>query len=397
MMLLERAITQRYSTPTNNRLRTSLNTRNQAVIQDGRVDIQIKNVGYARNGNMNVGRQTRNQATNAVNVLVQSIEKYDQNVQRIPRIESTPGKTNVQCYNCNGKGHYVRDYQNPRVRDAKYFKEQMLLATKDEAKVHLDEEKNDCMLDNAYGDNALEEINATLIMMAHIQPTDDNSDAKPTYDAEFISEVNASQIDIINGLLLKSDLEQRHHEKLETIIYTSPDGQIDSDIIYDDPYVYDTHLKTGLGYENPKRLKKSIEAQPKMYDGEKLESNKLKVDLPDYEETLEDVEKIRLKMKDKMIKLDYQKLNALYKSFVPQTEIPIEQTYFSSLSTSNVSSESSLEKSDLPPKKMPNESKFLKLFVNLDKEIKELGKLIIINLKIDKDNTFHYDNIVGIR
>ncbi|GKA92483.1 hypothetical protein Tco_0814408 [Tanacetum coccineum] len=51
MMLSPRAITQRYSTPTNNRLRTSSNTRNQAVIQDCRVDIQSKNVGYAANGN----------------------------------------------------------------------------------------------------------------------------------------------------------------------------------------------------------------------------------------------------------------------------------------------------------------------------------------------------------
>nr|GEZ70301.1 hypothetical protein [Tanacetum cinerariifolium] len=42
MILLARAITQRYSNPTNNHLRTSSNTRNQVVIQDGRVDIQSK-------------------------------------------------------------------------------------------------------------------------------------------------------------------------------------------------------------------------------------------------------------------------------------------------------------------------------------------------------------------
>nr|GFD22987.1 hypothetical protein [Tanacetum cinerariifolium] len=72
-------------------------------------------------------------------------------------------------------------------------------------------------------------------MMARIQPTDDKSGAKPTYDVEFISEVNASQVDMINGLLSKSDLEQRHHEKLETIIHTSNDNQIDFDIIFDDP------------------------------------------------------------------------------------------------------------------------------------------------------------------
>ncbi|GJR32288.1 hypothetical protein Tco_1108520 [Tanacetum coccineum] len=201
MMLLARAITQCYSTPTNNHLRTSSNTRNQAVIQDGRVDIQSKNVGYAGNGNRNAGRQNRNQATNARN------------------------------------GHYARECPKPRVRDAKYFREQILLATKDEVGVHLDEEKNDFMLDNAYGNNTLEELNAIVIMMTRIQPTDDKFDEKPTYDAEFISEVNALQVDMINGLLSKSDHEQRHHEKQETIIHTYADDQIDSDIIYDDPHV----------------------------------------------------------------------------------------------------------------------------------------------------------------
>ncbi|GJZ53583.1 hypothetical protein Tco_0608468 [Tanacetum coccineum] len=133
--------------------------------------------------------------------------------------------------------------------------------------------------------------------------------------------------------------------------------------------VYDPHLKAGLGFENSERLKKAIEAQPNMYDGEKLKSNKLKFNLPDYEETLEDIEK----------------------------KIFVEQTYFLSPSTSNVSFESSSEKSDLPPKKMPNKSKLLKLFVNLDKEIKDLGKLININLKMDQDSSFIYDNKVGIK
>ncbi|GKE09802.1 hypothetical protein Tco_1413353 [Tanacetum coccineum] len=66
MMLLARAITQKFSTPTNNHLCTSSNTRNQAV-KDGRVDIQTKNVGYGGNGNRNAGRQNRNQAFNAGN------------------------------------------------------------------------------------------------------------------------------------------------------------------------------------------------------------------------------------------------------------------------------------------------------------------------------------------
>ncbi|GJU61830.1 hypothetical protein Tco_1243665 [Tanacetum coccineum] len=405
MMLLAQAITQHYSTPTNNRLRTSLNTRNQVVIQDGRVDIQRKNVGYVWNGNKNAGRKNRNQATNAGNGMVQKIEEYDQNRK---------SKT--------------------RVRDAKYFREQMLLIAKDEAGVNLDVEENDFMLMNSYGDDQLEELNASVIMMARIQPTDDKSNAEPTYDTELISEVNASQIDMINGLLSKSDHEHENHEKLETAINTSADDQIDSNIIFDDlyldnnsrqdehdstahdqPYVdiesliynvqvevkefekkpvqfinykstyedlqkqisveqqnieklqnekdeirdrflkardeslkiknetesfkkafkvredkyldeivtleeklkshervvfkmshplqtihmlgttpnsfYDPNMKAGLGYKNPKRLKKAIKAQPKMYNGKNLKYHELKVNLPDSKETLEDAEK----------------------------------------------------------------------------------------------------------
>ncbi|GJT78331.1 retrovirus-related pol polyprotein from transposon TNT 1-94 [Tanacetum coccineum] len=96
-------------------------------------------------------------------------------------------------------------------------------------------------------------------------------------------------------------------------------------------------------------------------------------------------------MKNKMIQLDYAKLNALYESFVPQTEIPVEQNYFLSPSTSNVSSESSSKKSDLSAKKMPNKSKLVKLFEGLDKQLKELEKLIDISSQKEKERTVHYD------
>ncbi|GJS15922.1 hypothetical protein Tco_0410394 [Tanacetum coccineum] len=116
----------------------------------------------------------------------------------------------------------------------------------------------------------------SVIMIVRIKPIDDKSDAKPTYDYEFISEVNASKVDMINGLLSKSD-----HE----------------------------------------------------------------------------------------------------------LQIPVEQTYLSSPSTSNVSSVSSSEKSYLPSKKMPNESKLLKLFVNLDNELNQLGILINNSIQREKERT----------
>ncbi|GJS13542.1 hypothetical protein Tco_0408014 [Tanacetum coccineum] len=136
MMLLARAISQKFSTPTNNHLCISSNTRNQAVVQDGRVDIQTKNAGYGGNANKNAWRQNRNQAFNAGN----RNDESNQTVQHVPRTKSTPVKANVQFYNCNKKGHYAHVCQKPRVRDAKYFREQMLLAMKDEVKSNLNNE-----------------------------------------------------------------------------------------------------------------------------------------------------------------------------------------------------------------------------------------------------------------
>ncbi|GJW60816.1 hypothetical protein Tco_0110151 [Tanacetum coccineum] len=79
----------------------------------------------------------------------------------------------------------------------------MLLAMKDEAGGNLNEEENDFMLDNAYGDNTLEELNAAVIMMACIQPTGIKADAEPKHDAETINEVNVSQINPISGMRSK--------------------------------------------------------------------------------------------------------------------------------------------------------------------------------------------------
>ncbi|GKB72148.1 hypothetical protein Tco_0933560 [Tanacetum coccineum] len=100
--------------------------------------------------------------------------------------------------------------------------------------------------------------------------------------------------------------------------------------------VYDPFLKVGLGYQNLKHLKKAIAARSQMYHGEMLQSTKLRIDSPDSKETLEDAEESRLKMRNKMIQLDYRKLNSLYETFVPQKDLSVEQTYFSIPSTSNV-------------------------------------------------------------
>ncbi|GJZ53445.1 hypothetical protein Tco_0608330 [Tanacetum coccineum] len=63
-------------------------------------------------------------------------------------------------------GHYARDCQKPSVRDAKYFREQMLLAMKDEAGSNLNDEENDFMLDNSDKEKIMEELTAIVMLMA---------------------------------------------------------------------------------------------------------------------------------------------------------------------------------------------------------------------------------------
>ncbi|GKB74484.1 retrovirus-related pol polyprotein from transposon TNT 1-94 [Tanacetum coccineum] len=186
------------------------------------VDIQTKNAGYGGNANKNAWRQNRNQAFNAGN----GNDESNQTVQHVLRTESTLVKGNVQLYNCNEKGHYAHDCQKPRVHDAKYFREQMLLAIKDEVESNLNEENN-FMLDTSYGEETIEELAATVMFMARIQPADGNAKTVPSYDAKAVSEVNASS----------KVHNQMSHVKSKTIIHTSDDDQIDSNIIFDDPFV----------------------------------------------------------------------------------------------------------------------------------------------------------------
>ncbi|GKF02457.1 hypothetical protein Tco_0029380 [Tanacetum coccineum] len=103
---------------------------------------------------------------------------------------------------------------------------------KDEAGSNLKNEENDFMLNNSCGDESLEELTTAVIMMAQIQPADDNALTEPNNDAKVFSEVNAS-----HKMISKGVHEHKNHRKRKTIINTSDDDQIDSNIIFDDPYV----------------------------------------------------------------------------------------------------------------------------------------------------------------
>ncbi|GJR43647.1 hypothetical protein Tco_1311750 [Tanacetum coccineum] len=252
----------------------------------------------------------------------------------------------------------------------------MLLAMKDEAESNLQDEENDFMLDNSYGDETLEELTTAVIMMARIQPADENDESEPSYDAKAVSEVNASN----------KVHEQVNHLKRKTIIHTFDDDQIDSNIIFDDSYVGNNdgtsehdfyahdeyHDIQMLAYnlqretENKKRLNNELKKQKELLQKE-LETFK-------DQETLEDAEESQLKMRNKSVQLNYGKLNALYETFVPQQETSAEQTYFSIPSTSNIYSEKKEVTSDLLVPKMPKETTWTQHQKELDELIEHVNQ-----------------------
>ncbi|GJW33594.1 retrovirus-related pol polyprotein from transposon TNT 1-94 [Tanacetum coccineum] len=161
MLLLEKAITQNFSNPTNNCLRASSNTRNQAIIQGDRVNIKSKNSG-------NTGRNSRRAYVQEEVVEGMDAPNETGNVQRTLRTPSLGNTSTVQCYNCSGKGHYARNCPKPRVRDSKYFMEQMLLAKQDETGVILIDEQNDFLFADASRMEEIEEPSSNICLMARI-------------------------------------------------------------------------------------------------------------------------------------------------------------------------------------------------------------------------------------
>ncbi|GJZ09193.1 hypothetical protein Tco_0543476, partial [Tanacetum coccineum] len=144
MILLARAITQHFSNPTNNRLCTSSNTRNQAIVQGDRVNIQSKN-------SRNDGRNLRRSYVQEETIEGNNVQNDVGNIQRTLRTTSSGTAAN------------------------------------DEAGVILIDEQNNFLFADASRMEEIEELSANICLMARIQPTNFDSNEGPSYDFAFLN------------------------------------------------------------------------------------------------------------------------------------------------------------------------------------------------------------------
>ncbi|GJU95835.1 hypothetical protein Tco_1320591 [Tanacetum coccineum] len=238
---------------------------------------------HFRRNSGNDGRITRRSYVQEEVIEGNNVQNDARNIQRTLRTTSLGTTANVQCYNCSEKCHYACNCQKLTVRDSKYFMEQMLLTKQDEEGVTLIDEQNDFLYADATQMEEIKELSANICLMARIQSTNINSDAGPSYDYEFLSEVQTPSTSYVNPLFAKDNQEQKYLKQPKIINNTIGDDQIDSNITFDEPNVdvnsgsveHDNNVQASYALEQL-ALNAYKEAEKQQINADKTSPNKQK-------------------------------------------------------------------------------------------------------------------------
>nr|GEX30264.1 hypothetical protein [Tanacetum cinerariifolium] len=358
MILLAHVITRNFSNPTNNRLRTSSNTRNQAIVQGDRMLLakqdeaeviltdeqndflftDASRMDEIDELSANIFLMARIQPTTLILILGQAMilhflvrnayneaEKQQiidkkvqqQNIMLTKQLELYKEKVWVFEITKEKTNNYFNEYIEAD-RKAKQFEQESQSYFIHDRDIIRDLEQHRDKLDL----NVVELKKQTV----ELQKT-----------KSILKRKMSENKDQYHDTVL--NLEAKVKKNVDTVlkIRNSLQGMF---MLGQKPMsFYDSKLKHGLGYANPYTLKKEISQNPKLYDASCLDDSKIHMNIRDTEEILKDATKTQIKMKNKMkdpiaiekkrnvSTIDYHKFNALYKD-VPQKELSAEQKYF---------------------------------------------------------------------
>nr|GEW49814.1 hypothetical protein [Tanacetum cinerariifolium] len=190
MFLLARDITQNFSNPTNNRLCTSSNTRNQAIIQVKAWFGVLKSL-YTQASNFSMSKKYYAKPTNN-NLRTSSANKKPEYVKSVEKKEDKRADekkkdmSKVKCYNCKKEGHFAKDCNKAKVKDYNYYKTKMLLAKKDSDEQVLLAKDQAWMESNSDSD---QEINTNMVFMAQIKKVLSDLDESSSSAEETVAEI----------------------------------------------------------------------------------------------------------------------------------------------------------------------------------------------------------------
>ncbi|GKD20456.1 hypothetical protein Tco_1222159 [Tanacetum coccineum] len=362
MMLLARAITQRFSNPTNNRLRTSSNTRNQAIMQADKRTLRTTSSRSATNVQCYISVRkdeagvTFTDEQNDFFIVdatrMEEIKELSSNICLMARIQPTNIDSDagpsydyallseVQKPSTNYVNLlFAKDNQEQKYSKQPKYINDTIGDDKIDSNIIFDEPNVDVnsgtveydnnvqasyeleqLARNAYKEAEKQQINANKIKQQNKVLTQQLELYKEKADSKAMRLEKVLQTQFIRDRDIIRDLEQKldnlqlsvvelkrqivELQKTQTILKRKMSENEDKyhDIVLDlEAKAKDNeNVVLKIGYENPYTLKKAISQNPKIYDASCFNDMKIHVNVRDTEDILNDATKSQIKMENKL-------------------------------------------------------------------------------------------------
>ncbi|GKD23622.1 hypothetical protein Tco_1225325 [Tanacetum coccineum] len=329
MSFLSAVITSRYPT-TNNQLRNSLNPRQQATINDGKITLQPvegRQISFALEGQATQTVITHNAAYQPNN-----LDAYDSDCDEL-NTAKVALMANLSHYGSDA----LVEVRNPDNVDTNMINQAVQAMPSSEQSSVVNHSETKITSDNniiPYSQYVIESQQAVV----------QNSNSSTQQDALILFKIEQLKTQVVNYTKINLDNKSVNDTLIAKLERYKEQVKVLKEGQNVDLRSNDNGSDSSLGFQNPFYLKKDQQLEPKLYVGDIIEKINPIMN-PDSKETLMLAEKSRskmlLKQKDPIMlekkvnttPVDYAALNQLYKDFetrfVPQTELSVEQAFWS--------------------------------------------------------------------